>query len=181
MKAIEISEVSALAPHVQPGCSEPLLLTDHGRVIATVVPTDEDDAQSMLLSINPTFGAILERSRRQAGIGGRTVERRCAETIGAPSETGWSSQRFQASAEREPRLKQKLWRLWIESVTDHNHGPLHHAMLIENLLPEFVGSWADPMSQFGVHHFRAGRHQAGDFCGSACSCNDGWFYVAGYR
>ena len=57
MKAIEISEVSALAPHVQPGCSEPLLLTDQGRVVATVVPADEDDWPTMLLSINPTVSA----------------------------------------------------------------------------------------------------------------------------
>jgi antitoxin (DNA-binding transcriptional repressor) of toxin-antitoxin stability system len=65
MKAIEISEVSALAPHVKPGCSEPVLRTDHGRVVATIVPADEDDARSMLLSIHPAFGAILERSRRR--------------------------------------------------------------------------------------------------------------------
>jgi antitoxin (DNA-binding transcriptional repressor) of toxin-antitoxin stability system len=67
MKAIEVSEVSALAPHVQPGCSEPLLLTDRGRVVATIVPAGEEDVESMLLSINPNFGAILERSRIRLG------------------------------------------------------------------------------------------------------------------
>ena len=66
MKAIEISEVSALARHVKPGCSEPVLLTDHGRVVATIVPADEDNARSMLFKVfNPTFRRNLERSRRR--------------------------------------------------------------------------------------------------------------------
>jgi antitoxin (DNA-binding transcriptional repressor) of toxin-antitoxin stability system len=63
MKSSEISEVPASAPCVKPGCSEPLLLTDHGRLVATIVPAEEDDAESMLLSINPKLKAILERSR----------------------------------------------------------------------------------------------------------------------
>lgn len=65
MKAIELSEVSALTPHVKRGRAGPLLLTDHGRVVATIVPADEQDAESMLLSINPRFNAILERSRQR--------------------------------------------------------------------------------------------------------------------
>jgi antitoxin (DNA-binding transcriptional repressor) of toxin-antitoxin stability system len=65
MKAIELSEVSALAPYVKSGRRGPLLLTDQGRVVATIVPADEHDAESMLLSINPKFNAILERSRRR--------------------------------------------------------------------------------------------------------------------
>lgn len=87
MKAIEISEVSALAPHVKPGCSEPVLLTDHGRVVATIVPADEDDVQSMLLSINPTFGAILERSRRRLESEGGLSSEEVRQRLGIPSES----------------------------------------------------------------------------------------------
>jgi antitoxin (DNA-binding transcriptional repressor) of toxin-antitoxin stability system len=86
MKAIEVSEVSALAPHVQPGCSEPLLLTDHGRVVATVVPADEDDAESMLLSINPAFGAILERSRRRLESEGGLSSDEMRKRLGLPAK-----------------------------------------------------------------------------------------------
>ena len=93
MKAIEISEVSALAPHVQPGCSEPLLLTDHGRVVATVVPADEDDAQSMLLSINPTFGAILERSRRRLESEGGLSSDEVRKVLGVPAKPGGPASR----------------------------------------------------------------------------------------
>jgi hypothetical protein len=91
MKAIEISEVAALAAYVKPGCSTPLLLTDHGRVVATVVPADEDDAASMLLSINPKFAAILERSRHrletEGGLSSNEVRKRLGITpkVGGPA------------------------------------------------------------------------------------------------
>lgn len=65
MRAIELSEVPALAAHLRLGADQPLLLTDHGQVVATIVPADEHDAESMLLSVNPKFQAILERSRKR--------------------------------------------------------------------------------------------------------------------
>jgi antitoxin (DNA-binding transcriptional repressor) of toxin-antitoxin stability system len=69
MKSIEISQVSALAPHVKPGSSLPLVLADHGRVVATIVPAN-----------NPTFGAMLERSRSrlesEGGLSGDEVRKR---------------------------------------------------------------------------------------------------------
>jgi antitoxin (DNA-binding transcriptional repressor) of toxin-antitoxin stability system len=87
VKAIEISEVSALAAHVQPGCSEPLLLTDHGRVVATIVPGGEEDAESMLLSINPKFGAILERSRSRLGSEGGLSSAQVRKRLGIPAKS----------------------------------------------------------------------------------------------
>ena len=65
MKSIELSEVSALAPHVQEGAREPLFLTKNGHTVAAVVPTDDEDAESLLLSISPQFQAILERSQQR--------------------------------------------------------------------------------------------------------------------
>jgi hypothetical protein len=65
MKSLDLSEVSALAPHVQSGAHEPLLVTKDGHTIAAVVPADDDDVESLLLSINPQFQAILERSQQR--------------------------------------------------------------------------------------------------------------------
>jgi antitoxin (DNA-binding transcriptional repressor) of toxin-antitoxin stability system len=93
MKAIEISEVSALAPHVQPGCSEPLLLTDRGRVVATIVPADEEDAESMLLSINPSFAAILQRSRRRLESEGGLSSEEVRKRLGIPAKSRGSAGR----------------------------------------------------------------------------------------
>ena len=63
MKTIERSEVSALAPHLQPGSHEPVILTENGHPIAAILPADEQDVESLLLSINPQFQAVLERSQ----------------------------------------------------------------------------------------------------------------------
>ena len=84
MKAIELSEVSALAAHIKPGCDEPLLLTDHGQVVATIVPADQQDAESMLLSINPKFHAILERSRRRLETEGGLSSDEVRKRLGLP-------------------------------------------------------------------------------------------------
>ena len=87
MKAIEVSELSALAPHVKPGWSEPLLLTDHGRVVAALVPADEEDAENMLLSINPRFGAILERSRSRLESEGGLSSEEVRKRLGIPAKS----------------------------------------------------------------------------------------------
>jgi len=65
MKSIELSEVSALAPHVQGAAREPLFLTINGHTVAAVVPTDDNDVESLLLSISPQFQAVLEKSQRR--------------------------------------------------------------------------------------------------------------------
>ncbi len=65
MKTIELSEVSALAPHVQSGSREPLILTQNGETIAAIMPIDDRDVESLLLSINPKFQAVLERSQHR--------------------------------------------------------------------------------------------------------------------
>jgi antitoxin (DNA-binding transcriptional repressor) of toxin-antitoxin stability system len=86
MKAVELSEVSVLAPYVKPGSNEPLLLTDHGQVVATIVPADELDAESMLLSINPKFHAIMERSRRRLETEGGLSSDEVRKRLGLPSK-----------------------------------------------------------------------------------------------
>jgi antitoxin (DNA-binding transcriptional repressor) of toxin-antitoxin stability system len=99
MKAIEVSDVSALAPYVQPGCSEPLLLTDHGRVVATIVPADEEDAESMLLSINPRFRAILERSRSRLESEGGLSSEEVRKRLGIPAK----ARRPSSHSKRRPK------------------------------------------------------------------------------
>lgn len=65
MKSIELSEVAALVPLVTSNAGEPILLTRDGLTIATIVPTAEQDVESLLLSVNPQFQAILERSQQR--------------------------------------------------------------------------------------------------------------------
>ena len=75
MKTIELDQVTALEPFVREGNGEPLILMENGRAVAAVVLTSEDEVEDLLLSINPQFQAILERSRqRLTEEGGLTTE-----------------------------------------------------------------------------------------------------------
>ena len=65
MKTIELSEVAALTPHVQPGNQEPVILIQNGHTVAAILPADEQGVESMLLSLNPQFQAVLERSQKR--------------------------------------------------------------------------------------------------------------------
>jgi len=84
MKTIDLSEVSALEPYVRPGCEEPFVLTKDGEVIAAVVPADREDAESMLLSIDPKFQRILERSRQRLEEEGGLSSADVRERLGLP-------------------------------------------------------------------------------------------------
>jgi antitoxin (DNA-binding transcriptional repressor) of toxin-antitoxin stability system len=65
MKTIDLSEVTALAPHVQAGSQEPIVLTENGRTVAAILPSDEQGVESMLLSLSPQFKVILDRSQQR--------------------------------------------------------------------------------------------------------------------
>ena len=87
MKSLDLSEVSALAPHLQSDAQEPLLLTKNGHTVAAVVPADDDDVESMLLSINPQFQAILERSQQRLESEGGLSSAEVRERLGlAPAK-----------------------------------------------------------------------------------------------
>jgi hypothetical protein len=88
MKAIDLSEVAALAPHLKSGSHEPLLLIHRGHVVATVVPADEQDAEHMLLSLNPKFEAILDRSRRRLETEGGLSSAEVRKQLGLPPKPG---------------------------------------------------------------------------------------------
>jgi len=80
MRTIDLSEVPALAAYVQSASSEPVVLTQDGQAVAAVIPGDERDVENLVLSINPQFQAVLERSQRrlesEGGLSSAEVRRR---------------------------------------------------------------------------------------------------------
>ena len=46
MKTIELSEVTALTPHLQTGNNEPIVVRSQGKTLAAVVPINESDVES---------------------------------------------------------------------------------------------------------------------------------------
>jgi hypothetical protein len=65
MKTLDLSAVAALAPHLQSDATEPLFVTKDGHTIGAVVSVGDEDVESLLLSVNHKFQAILERSQNR--------------------------------------------------------------------------------------------------------------------
>lgn len=82
MKTIELSDIAALSPHLESASGEPVVVRSHGKTLAAVVPVNDEDVESLLLSINPRFQHILERSeerlRSEGSLSADEVRRRLA-------------------------------------------------------------------------------------------------------
>ena len=87
VKTIELSEVAALAPHVQAGNQDPVIVVQNGKTVAAIVPADDQGVESLLLSVNPQFQAILQRSQdrleSEGGLSSAEVRRR----LGLPKKS----------------------------------------------------------------------------------------------
>jgi hypothetical protein len=84
MKTIELSEVSALAPYVQRGGREPVVLTENGEALAAIVPANAEEIEDLLLSMNPRFQAVLERSQQRLESEGGLSSAQVRERLGLP-------------------------------------------------------------------------------------------------
>jgi hypothetical protein len=84
MKTLDLSAVAALTPHLPSNGQEPLFLTKDGHTVAAVVPADDDDVESLLLSVNPKFQAILERSQRRLELEGGLSSADVRQRFGLP-------------------------------------------------------------------------------------------------
>ncbi|MGD9853430.1 MAG: hypothetical protein AB7U20_00610 [Planctomycetaceae bacterium] len=65
MTTLEITDAThPLADYAAELNDAPLVITRDGKVVAALMPIDEDDLDSVALFSNPKFLEILERSRR---------------------------------------------------------------------------------------------------------------------
>ena len=73
MKTIKLSEASRpLAEYAADLRDEIVVLTEHNRPVAAIVPLKKTDRESLALSAHPEFLNIIERSRADIR-GGRTI------------------------------------------------------------------------------------------------------------
>jgi len=72
MRTIETtSATGSLVEYARDLNGEPIILTDRGKPIAALLPIENADMETISLSANPKFLAIIERSRaRQEAEGG---------------------------------------------------------------------------------------------------------------
>ena len=81
MKSIDLGDVTALGPFIQPGSTEPVLVKSGDQTLAAVVPVgNAEDLENLILSRDPRFDAILQRSQRrleeEGGLSSDEVRRR---------------------------------------------------------------------------------------------------------
>jgi len=76
LRTIDITEATQpLAEYAQRANTGPLVVTANGKPIAVVLPIENADSETISLSENPQFLAIIERSReRQKREGGLTSD-----------------------------------------------------------------------------------------------------------
>lgn len=72
MKTVEMSRATGpLADYARDVENEPVIVTNHGRPVAALLPIENADRETVALSTNPQFLALIERSRlRQDTEGG---------------------------------------------------------------------------------------------------------------
>lgn len=81
MKTVEMKQATApLADYAREVEKEPVIVTEHGRPVATLMPIENADRETVTLSTNPQFLALIERSRRrheaEGGISTEEMRRR---------------------------------------------------------------------------------------------------------
>lgn len=76
MKKIEMDKATApLSKYAREVSKEPMILTDKGKPVAALVPIENADLETVTLSTNLQFLALIERSRaRQKSEGGISSE-----------------------------------------------------------------------------------------------------------
>lgn len=81
MKTIEMAKATApLAEYARDVDKEPIILTRKGKPIAALVTIENADLETVTLSTNPKFLALIERSRTrqktEGGISSKEMRRR---------------------------------------------------------------------------------------------------------
>jgi len=91
LRTIEIAEATKpLAEYAQHADSETVVVTEKGKPIAVVLPLENADAETIALSGNPQFLALIERSRkrqtREGGFTSNQVRQRLGISNGKKSQ-----------------------------------------------------------------------------------------------
>ena len=107
MITIDLSEVAALVPHVQPGRREPVIVTHGGQAVAAVFPGSEEDVQNLLLSTNAKVQTILDvaTTLRIEGRMSSMEVRRLLELPGQERRNQTNEHKFRLTSRR--RLSQR--------------------------------------------------------------------------
>jgi prevent-host-death family protein len=81
MRTLEMAKATApLADYARDLNKEPVILTVRGKPVAALVPVENADTETVALSTNPRFLALIERARvrrkAEGGVSGAEMRRR---------------------------------------------------------------------------------------------------------
>jgi len=92
MKMVEVKQATApLRDYARDAQKEPVIVTEHGRPIAALMPVTNADSETVGLSTNPQFLQLIERSRRRQDTEGGNLQRRDATAARNPSPPSCAS------------------------------------------------------------------------------------------
>lgn len=86
MKSIDLADITALEPYIQPGSTEPVLVKSQGQTVAAVIPVaSAEDLEDLVLARSPQFEGILQRSQQrleqEGGLNSDEVRRRLGLSV----------------------------------------------------------------------------------------------------
>jgi len=86
MKTVNLARAKAsLADYARQAAQEPVVVTSRGRPVAALVPIENADIETVALSTNAEFVALIERSRvrqsREGGVTADEMRRRITATV----------------------------------------------------------------------------------------------------
>ena len=85
MRTIEMEDASqTLAECARAIGTEPLVVTEHGRPVAVLLPLKNADLETLSLSSNPQFIELIERSRRRLAEEGGLSPDEVRSMLGVP-------------------------------------------------------------------------------------------------
>lgn len=89
MKKLEMAKANApLSEYAKDVSEEPVILTVNGRPVAALVPIENADLETVTLSTNPKFLALIERSRARQKSEGGVSSKEMRQRLGLKQDGG---------------------------------------------------------------------------------------------
>jgi antitoxin (DNA-binding transcriptional repressor) of toxin-antitoxin stability system len=84
LKTVEIHQATkSLADSAREAGTEPLVITEHGKAVAVLLPLENADLETVSLSTDPKFLQLIERSKsrlaEEGGLSSEEVRRQLAK------------------------------------------------------------------------------------------------------
>lgn len=89
MKSVELADAAEwLAELAQEPGKAPVIVTDHGRPLAAILPLEGMDWETVTVSTSPAFRAVMERARARRKTEGGIAHEELLRRLGMDAKSG---------------------------------------------------------------------------------------------